>query len=111
MHCTVQPGKYCMLLPPVAETSEFQLARAAEAAKMSDCDAGSQWCQEQTTQDIGVRLPRCGFPVNDWCQRDRRCSLTGRQISFLPPNPKFRSTIILSMIAAKYSVRPSLGRR
>ena len=37
--------------------------RASEAAKMPDCDARSQWCQEQTTQDIGVRLQPCGFPV------------------------------------------------
>jgi len=35
---------------------------ASEAAKMPDCDARNRWCQEQTTQDIGVRLQMCGFP-------------------------------------------------
>jgi hypothetical protein len=37
--------------------------RALEAVDTANCDAGSQWCQEQTTQDIGVGLPGCGFPV------------------------------------------------
>ena len=63
IHCTVQPGKYCMLLPPVVAAGENGNRRAAEAAKIPDCCAGLQWCQEQTTQDIGVEFPGCGFPV------------------------------------------------
>jgi len=37
--------------------------RAFEAVATADCDVGSQWCQGQTTQHIGVGLPGCGFPV------------------------------------------------
>src|SRR6266404_400825 len=62
MHCTVHPGRYCMFFPPMdADTKPY--SPASEAAKMPDCHARSRWCQEQTTQDIGVRLQTCGFPV------------------------------------------------
>jgi hypothetical protein len=39
------------------------LRLATEAVNTPDCEAGSQWCQEQSTQDIGVVLHGCGFPV------------------------------------------------
>lgn len=63
MHCTVHPGKYCIVLPPSGRGARTLLRRASEAVDTADCDAGSLWCQEQTTQHIGVGLPGCGFPV------------------------------------------------
>jgi hypothetical protein len=50
-----------MLLPPVVAAGENGNRRAAEAAKIPDCYAGGQWCQEQTTQDIGVEFPGVDF--------------------------------------------------
>src|SRR4029077_14728409 len=61
MHCTVHPGKYCMLLPPVAADDETLFA-ARRSSKMPDCEARSRWCQEQTTQDVGVWWRGCEFP-------------------------------------------------
>jgi len=62
MHCTVHPGRLLHVASPV-DADAKPYPPASEAAKMPDCDARSRWCQEQTTQDIGVRLQTCGFPV------------------------------------------------
>jgi len=48
---------------PSGRGARTLVRRAIEAVNTADCDAGSQWCQEQTTQDIGVGLPGCGFHV------------------------------------------------
>ena len=48
---------------PSGRSAGTFVLRAIAAADTADCDAGSQWCQEQTIQDIGVGFPRCGFPV------------------------------------------------
>ena len=39
MHCTVQPGKYCMLLPPVAAAGDLGIAKRPKQPKSSE-DAG-----------------------------------------------------------------------
>ncbi len=48
---------------PSGRSARTHVRRAIEAANTANCEAGNQWCQEQTTQDIGVGLPECGFPV------------------------------------------------
>jgi hypothetical protein len=68
IHCTVQPGKYCMLLPPVAAAGNLPIAvRPKQHSKQPrQCRIVMwfrRWCQEQTTQSIGSRLHACGFPV------------------------------------------------
>jgi len=71
--------------------------RAAEAAKMPDCDAGSQWCQEESTQGIGVGLPKCGFPVNRRRKIAVRAANTTGNTGLTDchrQRVKFRSTII-----------------
>jgi hypothetical protein len=62
--------------PPRGPQTPNVIRVAPEAAEMPDCDAGSQWCQEQTTQDIGVRLQHCGFPVKLLRQRLQPLGLT-----------------------------------
>jgi hypothetical protein len=57
-------GQILHVASPSGHSRRLGKRRAAEAAKMPDCDAGSQWCQGESTQDIGVGLPKCGFPVN-----------------------------------------------
>ncbi len=38
MHCTVQPGKYCMLLPPVAAADDLRIAkRPKQLQKQQRC--------------------------------------------------------------------------